>query len=66
MAVAKKLVPGDALGQWIFIEEIDDGRGGNSEVWRAEDASGREAAVKVLRRRDRVARFRDEISDPAG
>lgn len=49
----------DVVGKWTLRSRL--GRGGNGEVWRADDAHGAEAAVKILRRRNRIDRFRDEI-----
>lgn len=40
---------GDQIGPWALQERL--GEGGNAVVWRATDAAGREAALKVLKAR---------------
>lgn len=49
------------IGHWTLRKRL--GRGGNGEVWRAEDSTGREAALKVLTKPKVIARkrFSDEI-----
>jgi len=51
-------------GQWRLLDWIDGG--GNGDVYRCKAADGTEAAIKLLKRdsrgrRDRMARFRNEI-----
>ena len=50
------------LGEWELERRLDGG--GNANVWRARSEDDREAAVKILRYtgRERVARFRQEIT----
>ena len=49
------------MGGWWLKKLI--GRGGNGQVWRARNADGDEAAVKILTKVKRIAytRFRDEV-----
>jgi len=47
------------LGQWHLLEEI--GKGGNGRVCRAQ-SDNCTAALKILHKRDRVQRFRDEVT----
>jgi serine/threonine protein kinase len=37
----------DKMGKWTLIEPL--GAGGNADVWRGVDESGREAAIKILK-----------------
>ena len=60
-----KIEAGATLGRFQLLERIDDDRGGNSEVWRAE-CSAQHFAVKILRRRDRLTRFLQEIDFLSG
>lgn len=46
------------LGQWPLLDLL--GAGSNGEVWRT-SLDEKYAAIKVLKRRDRVSRFRDEV-----
>jgi serine/threonine protein kinase len=54
---------GDRVGKWTLIDPL--GRGGNAEVWLARSREHDQAALKVLRRKDRnpdaFQRFCDEI-----
>lgn len=56
-----QLKVGLAIGPWILREQL--GKGGNAQVWRAEDSTGREAALKILTKLKVIARkrFSDEI-----
>lgn len=47
------------VGRWDLVRML--GRGGNGDVWEGVDDIGDHAAVKILRRRDRLPRFRQEI-----
>ena len=67
MGVAK-VRAGQRYGKWLAAGEKPLGAGGNGEVWRAETADGRSGAIKILTAgrgpggRDRLGRFRDEIT----
>jgi serine/threonine protein kinase len=54
------LAEGTTLGRWTLVERI--GRGGNSQVWSAQNSAGEIAALKVLMKNKSVAyqRFCDE------
>ncbi|HEY5043617.1 MAG TPA: protein kinase [Verrucomicrobiae bacterium] len=53
------------FGQWILKGEKPLGKGGNGEVWLAENSKGIKAAIKFLHSenfgKQRETRFRDEI-----
>lgn len=56
---------GDAFGAWSTLKRL--GSGGNGTVWKARNARGELGAIKVFAPssdpgRERLARFRDEIS----
>lgn len=52
---------GQVLGRWRLHSLL--GRGGNGQVWRAQDGGGEKAALKILTKVKKVAyaRFRDEV-----
>jgi serine/threonine-protein kinase len=54
--------PRQKFGNWRTIRPI--ARGGNGQVWLAEDASGKQVAIKFLAKNRPVAyaRFRDEVA----
>lgn len=58
-------MPGKRIyGDWCVLDRI--GGGGNGDVYRCTGTDGTEAAIKALkrtmsRRRDRIARFRNEV-----
>src|ERR1700682_217970 len=51
----------DKVGQWILKREL--GRGGNGQVWLAENEAGGQSAVKLLMKLRPIpyARFKDEV-----
>lgn len=55
---------GQDIGRWTLEEPL--GKGGNAEVWRAREAKGGTAAVKLLRtlkpRSESYQRFKDEVA----
>src|SRR5262249_24709755 len=59
---------GDRLGHWTLLERID--RGGNAEVWEANNDDGGKAAIKVLGKQrpesEPYLRFRQEFEHQVG
>lgn len=56
-----QLKVGLKIGSWTLRKQL--GKGGNGQVWRADDNTGHKAALKVLTKYKVIARkrFRDEI-----